>query len=333
MSPEYCDNHSNLAEIKNFGSYITTYCILWTFISLLILPICAYFKDQINRFWTTLQVSRYFYCIWNYFTQVFHLFIGLYYVMKECRQLNVLDDEMPQHLEVEQKLPETLPPLDEFTRSTMEQLILHPSTEESSVLVNTARALKFFESYGDRQAKLWKVLTKYDKLPDHFHDLQTTLQTEFAFLKTATSKNIDQFQEAINLQKMYTTSLCSHINTIYAKLVQLERQIQTHCLYPHSQTDSVQINTPEYNSDIDSQIDTLPDLQTNRTDFEPESVQNPAEYSPHQDAGQFREQYQDRQRFQSEDIPELEDEDWEDRQFTDADLIDHHNTKTESNQI
>ena len=29
----------------------------------------------------------------------------------------------------------------------------------------------------------------------------------------------------------------------------------------------------------------------------------------------------------------MEDEDWEDRQFTDADLIDHHNTKTEGNQI
>ena len=50
---------------------------------------------------------------------------------------------------------------------------------------------------------------------------------------------------------MYTTSLCSHVNTIYAKLVQLERQIQTHCLYPHSQTDSVQVNTPEYNAKRD----------------------------------------------------------------------------------
>ena len=29
----------------------------------------------------------------------------------------------------------------------------------------------------------------------------------------------------------------------------------------------------------------------------------------------------------------MEDEDWEDGQLTDADLIDHHNTKTESNQI
>ena len=44
--------------------------------------------------------------------------------------------------------------------------------------------------------------------------------------------------------------------------MQLENQIQTHCLYPHSQTDSVQINAPEYDSDIDGQIDTLPDLQS-----------------------------------------------------------------------
>ena len=58
---------------------------------------------------------------------------------------------------------------------------------------------------------------------------------------------------------MYTTSLCSHFNTIYAKLAQLERHIQTHCLYTHSQTDSVQINASEYDSDINGQIDTLPD--------------------------------------------------------------------------
>ena len=31
---------------------------------------------------------------------------------------------------------------------------------------------------------------------------------------------------------------------------------------PYSQTDSVQINKPEYDSDIDGQIDTLPDLQS-----------------------------------------------------------------------
>ena len=88
---------------------------------------------------------------------------------------------------------------------------------------------------------------------------------------------------------------------------------------PLSQTDSVQINAPEYNSDIDGQIDTLPDLQshaknnkdeptpaagdledpklsqdTNRTGPQTESVQNPAEYLPHQDAEPFLKQHQDR---------------------------------------
>ena len=66
--------------------------------------------------------------------QVFHLFIGLNYIIKECRQLNVPDNETPQHLDVEQKLPETSPPLDEFIRSITEQLILHSSIEDSSLL-------------------------------------------------------------------------------------------------------------------------------------------------------------------------------------------------------
>ena len=41
----------------------------------------------------------------------------------------------------------------------------------------------------------------------------------------------------------------------------LDKQIQTNCLYPHSQTDSIQINAREYDSDIDGQTDTLPDIQ------------------------------------------------------------------------
>ena len=134
MTPDYCGNHNGLAEVENFRSYIITCCIFWMFISLLILPICAHFKDQINRFRTTLQLSRHFQCIWNNFTQVFHLFIGLYYIIKECRQPNVPDKELPQHLEVEQELPETSLPLEEFIRSITEQLILHSSIEDSSLL-------------------------------------------------------------------------------------------------------------------------------------------------------------------------------------------------------
>ena len=69
--------------------------------------------------------------------------------------------------------------------------------DKQLVLVNSARALKFLESYAARQAKLWKVLFKYNHLPDHFCDLKTTLQTEFNLLKKATSKNIDNLQEAV----------------------------------------------------------------------------------------------------------------------------------------
>ena len=58
------------------------------------------------------------------------------------------------------------------------------------ILINTARVLKFLEHYASQQTKLWKVLSKYHNLPDHFHDLKTTLQTEFELLKTATSKNV-----------------------------------------------------------------------------------------------------------------------------------------------
>ena len=78
------------------------------------------------------------------------------------------------------------------------------------------------ESYAARQAKLWKVLSKCDHLPDHFHDLKTTLQTKFNLLKKATSKNIENLQEAIQSQQAYTTTLCGHVNSIYTKLAQLD---------------------------------------------------------------------------------------------------------------
>ena len=98
------------------------------------------------------------------------------------------------------------------------------------VLVNTARALKFLESYALRQTKLWKVLSKYHNLPDHFHDLKTALQTEFDLLKTATSKNIQNLQETVQAQQAYTTVLSGHIVALHTKLVHLDKQIQIHCI-------------------------------------------------------------------------------------------------------
>ena len=59
------------------------------------------------------------------------------------------------------------------------------------------------------------------------------------------------------------------------------------------------------------------------------------EHTVHQDTEQSREDYQNNYRPQLEDIPELEDEEenWEEGQFLDADLIDHHNTIAESDQL
>ena len=120
---------------------------------------------------------------------------------------------------------------------TLTQLLKSSFSGRQLVLVNIARTLKFLELYVARQTKLWKVLSKYDRLPDHFHNLQTMLQTEFSLLKKSTSRNIENLQEAVSLQQSYTMSLYSHVNSIYTKLAQLDRQIQTHCLYPHPQSD------------------------------------------------------------------------------------------------
>ena len=71
------------------------------------------------------------------------------------------------------------------------------------VLVNTARALKFLASYAAQQTKLWKVLSKYHNLPDHFHDLKTTLQAEFDLSKTATLKKHTKYPRGDSVTSIY----------------------------------------------------------------------------------------------------------------------------------
>ena len=73
-------------------------------------------------------------------------------------------------------------------------------------------------------------------------------------------------------------------------------------------------NTEEDSAPVTANSEEYPVLpqDSNRFESQSESVQNPAEYSPHQDTERFWEQHEDRQRSQLEDIPELEDEDWED---------------------
>ena len=62
--------------------------------------------------------------------------------------------------------------------------------------------------------------------------------------------NIQNFQTSLNLQQMYFSSLCSHVNNIYSKLSELQRQIQNHHRHMN-QGDTVQIEAPDFDPDID----------------------------------------------------------------------------------
>ena len=93
---------------------------------------------------------------------------------------------------------------------TFVELIKRNAVNRQIVLVNTARALQYLEAYGQRQSQLFTVLEKYHQVPDSLEDLKS----QFHFLKEATSRNVENLQQAINLQQTYTTTLCSHINVI-----------------------------------------------------------------------------------------------------------------------
>ena len=49
---------------------------------------------------------------------------------------------------------------------------------------------------------------------------------------------------------MYSSSLCSHVNNIYSKLSELQRQIQKHHMHM-DQGNTVQIEAPDFDPDID----------------------------------------------------------------------------------
>ena len=132
------------------------------------------------------------------------------------------------------------------------------------LLVNTARSLKFLEEYTDRQVLLWKIFQRHETIPDeiqdlHFHigDFKSNIEKEFAFLKEATRKNVENFQTSLNLQQTYSTALCSHVNNIYNKLAEIQQQL------PHSNQhmntgNVIQIEAPDFDPDID---EALPILQ------------------------------------------------------------------------
>ena len=84
-----------------------------------------------------------------------------------------------------------------------------------------ARALKYLEDFGQRQLQLFTVLEKYHLFPDSLGNLQS----QFGFLKQATSKKVEHLQQAITVQQTYTANLCTYINNILPCITKLEEAI------------------------------------------------------------------------------------------------------------
>ena len=84
----------------------------------------------------------------------------------------------------------------------------------------------------------------------HFDDFKNSIEKDFKFLTEATSRNIENFQTSLNLQQTYSSSLCSHVNNIYNKLAELQRQIQHRDLHMNL-GDTIQIEAPDFDPDID----------------------------------------------------------------------------------
>ena len=136
-------------------------------------------------------------------------------------------------------------------------IIKRQFTDCQLLLVNTVRSLKLLEEYSDRQLQIWKIFHKHHTIPEdlqdlhfHFDDFKTSLEKDFKYLKEATSRNIQNSQTSLSLQQMYSSSLCSHVNNIYSKLSELQRQIQHYSVHMN-QGDTVEIEAPDFNPDID----------------------------------------------------------------------------------
>ena len=90
-------------------------------------------------------------------------------------------------------------------------------------------------------------MEKYHLLPDNLENLQS----QFGFLKQATSKNVKHLQQAITVQQTYTANLCTYINNILPHITKLEETILQLEQKITTEQDTVQINALDFDPDID----------------------------------------------------------------------------------
>ena len=91
------------------------------------------------------------------------------------------------------------------------------------------------------------MLEKYHQVPKGLEDLKY----QFHFLKEATSRNVENLQQVLNLQQTYNTTLCGHINVIFSRITKLETDIQKLTEKFMMEQDAVQIDAPDFDPDID----------------------------------------------------------------------------------
>ena len=124
---------------------------------------------------------------------------------------------------------------------TFVEIIKCSVTDRQVVFVNMARALKYLEDFGRRQVQLFKVLEKYHLLPDNFKNLQS----QFGFLKQASSKNFEHLQQAINVQQACAATICTYINSILPHITKLEQTVLKLQQKITMEQDRVQIDGPQ----------------------------------------------------------------------------------------
>ena len=259
---------------------------------------------------------------------------------------------------------------------TFVSIIKRQFANRQLLLVNTAHCLKFLEGYSDRQVLIWKIFHKHHNIPDdledlhlHFDNFKNSLETVFKHLKEATSHNIQNIQMSLNLQQTYSSSFCSHINNIYSKLLELQKQIQHHRMYMN-QGYTVQIEAPKFDTDIDGDnplsidekpnkvtiqgtLPTIPEVTEPEDDNSPTpgtNTQQPTSQetdwpdaipmkiprvssSTVQPGEQGHNRHQAQYYTENFEIPELE-ENSEEEQFADFDsFMAHHNTHHASEHI
>ena len=198
------------------------------------------------------------------------------------------------------------------------------------------------------------------------------MKSQFYFLKEATSRNIENLQQAITVQQKYTTNFCGHINVILSRITKLENNIQKLMEKFTMEQDTVQIDTPDFDPDIDrpdpqrvhyntavisvqelftspkpesiyatnTQEEAADSNQSNTGHSNLEDSHRPdnssQKISDHPSEDNFARQQQVTSIYNniSDEICPLE-EDWENDQLADADtnIINRHNTHSESERI